>query len=50
VLGEGAAHRMVHETPRAILDGKEVEVGEPAPPMTGRGFGARLRALFSRRS
>jgi protein-tyrosine phosphatase len=48
VLGEGAAHRMVHETPQAILDGREVEVGEPAPTMPGRGFGARLRALFSR--
>jgi len=50
VVGEAAARRMVDETPRAILDGKEVEFGEPSSPMPGRGFGSRLRSLFSRRS
>src|SRR5439155_20368625 len=48
-VGEGAARRMVDVTPRAILDGRDVEWTEAAPPPPGRGFGARLRSLFSRR-
>ena len=49
-VGETAARRMVEDTPQAILDGKDVEFEEPGPPMPGRGFAARLRSLFSRRS
>ncbi len=49
-VGEAAALRMVEDTPRAILDGKDVEVEEPEPPMPRRGFRTRLRSLFSRRS
>jgi protein-tyrosine phosphatase len=51
VVGESAARRMVEETPRAILEGRDVETEEqPGPPLPGRGFGARLRSLFARRS
>jgi len=49
-VGDSAARRMVEGTPRMILDGKDVELEESAPPMPGRGFGARLRSFFSRRS
>lgn len=49
-VGEKAALRMVVDTPRAILDGREVETLEPASPMPGRGLRARLRSLFTRRS
>jgi len=49
-VGEAAARRMVEETPRAILDGQEVEWTEAPPPPPEHGFGARLRSLFSRRS
>jgi protein-tyrosine phosphatase len=48
IVGEEAAHRMVEDTPEAILAGREVEVGmpleEPRPSIRGR-----LRALFGRR-
>ncbi|MBI4169007.1 MAG: hypothetical protein HY510_03620 [Acidobacteria bacterium] len=47
VVGETAARRMVEETPRAILDGKEVEAGDaPSPPRGG--LLSRLRAAFGR--
>jgi len=50
-VGEAAARRMLEETPRAILDGRDVEVTiETQSPMPGRGLRARLRSLFSRRS
>jgi len=51
-VGESAARRMVEETPRAILEGREVEVTlqEETRPLPGRGLRARLRSLFSRRS
>ena len=49
-VGEAAARRMVDETPRAILEGRDVEWTEEAAPLPGRGLRARLRALFSRRS
>ena len=47
-VGEGAARRMVEETPRAILDGRDVETTEATVP-PAHGFRARLRSLFSRR-
>jgi protein-tyrosine phosphatase len=49
VVGEEAARRMVEETPRAILDGVEVQVEEPPEPPRG-GALHRLRSLFGRRS
>ena len=49
-VGETAARRLVDDTPRAILDGREVELEEPVPRMPRRGLGARLRSLLSRRS
>ena len=51
VVGESAARRMVEDTPRAIIEGRDVDIEEqPGPPLPGRGLGARLRSLFSRRS
>ena len=48
LVGEAAARRLVEDTPRAILDGREVEVEETQPPPRRRGLAARLRAFFSR--
>jgi protein-tyrosine phosphatase len=48
-VGESAARRMVEETPRAILDGRELELEAPAPRRSRPGFAARLRSLFFRR-
>lgn len=48
VLGESRARRLVQDIPRAILDGKDVEVEEAvAPPR--RGMMARLASVFARR-
>lgn len=48
IIGETGARRMVEDTPRAILDGRDIEIEEAeAPPR--RGLGARLRSLFARR-
>ncbi len=48
VVGEAAARRMVEETPRAILEGKEVQVEEALDPPRG-GALHRLRSIFRRR-
>ena len=48
-VGEGAARRMVEETPRAILDGRDVETTEAPTVPPAHGLRARLRSLFSRR-
>lgn len=45
VVGESAARRLVEETPQAILDGRDVEPGEPPPPRRG-GLLRRLRTAF----
>ena len=48
VLGETRARRLVLDIPRAILDGKDVEVeAPPLPPR--RGMLARMRSLLARR-
>ena len=48
IVGENAARRMVHETPLAILEGREVEIEEPQDTPR-RGFLRRFRSLFSGR-
>jgi protein-tyrosine phosphatase len=45
ICGEAAARRMVEDTPRAILDGLEVEIGEPQEALS-KGFLARVRSIF----
>jgi protein-tyrosine phosphatase len=47
--GGAATRRMVEETPRAILDGRDVEITEVPRVAPARGFRARMRSLFSRR-
>jgi protein-tyrosine phosphatase len=48
-VGETAARRMVEDIPRSILDGREVELPEPAVRRRPRrGLVERLRSLFSR--
>ena len=48
VLGESRARRLVQDIPRAILDGKDVEVEEAVAPLR-RGMMARLASVFARR-
>ena len=48
-VGEVAARRMVEDTPRAILDGREPERDEPLEPPRGSRL-ARLRSLLGGRS
>jgi protein-tyrosine phosphatase len=49
LIGEAAARRTVEETPRAILEGREVEVEEAVPNPPGGWFG-RFRSFLSKRS
>lgn len=48
IVGEPAARRAVETIPRAILEGREVESPEAAPPPRRRGLFGRLRSLFAR--
>jgi protein-tyrosine phosphatase len=50
VVGEEAARRMVDGTPRAILDGRDIEVSEPAaPPPRSKSLFGRFKARFAPR-
>jgi protein-tyrosine phosphatase len=50
VVGEEAARRMVGEVPRAILEGREVEVDDPtAASPRSKGLLGRFQTLFARR-
>jgi protein-tyrosine phosphatase len=48
IIGETAARRLVEDTPRAILDGRDVEIGETPKPAPRR-FRDRFRLFRSRR-
>jgi protein-tyrosine phosphatase len=48
-MGDEAAHRMLEGIPRDILEGREVENPEPAPPEARAGWLSRLRRRFSGR-
>lgn len=48
VLGETRARRLVQDIPRAILDGKDVEIEESTAPRP-RGMLARMRSLLAGR-
>jgi len=48
-VGDELARRMVEDTPRAILEGREVELPDPVvPPRPRRSFVERLRSLLMR--
>lgn len=48
IVGEEAARLMVEDHPRAILDGRAIEPGEPRRPPRRRGLLARLGLIRSR--
>jgi len=50
LVGPEAARRFVEENPRAILEGREVDAGGPAPlPARQPGLLGRIAARFNRR-